>query len=238
MPTTAVPKDFRFDAVDTGDGYLIDTDLNYTALNAVYHQRVPPTHSSLSDAYILAHVLTARSQSFFACDYMAEIVTSSTYSDIMRIRHFDVLLARGKSIDQLTLFQDVVLSNMPSVRDVMNSGERSLADFMKLLDASEKFRKFLHCANPDKGVLTKYVEEMRKTTWADSLPTKSVRFVLATGAGLALDLLAPTGLGTAAGAAVGAADTFFLDRLIKGWKPNQFIEGPYRQFVDTKSTRE
>jgi hypothetical protein len=39
----------------------------------------------------------------------------------------------------------------------------------------------------------------------------------------------------AAGAAVGvglsAADTFLLDKLLKGWKPNQFVEGPLKEFI-------
>jgi hypothetical protein len=45
----------------------------------------------------------------------------------------------------------------------------------------------------------------------------------------------PTGLGTAAGVSVGIADTFYLDRLIKGWRPNLFIEGPYKTFVSAEA---
>jgi hypothetical protein len=39
------------------------------------------------------------------------------------------------------------------------------------------------------------------------------------------DLLAPTGLGTAARLGIGAADSLPLDKLLKGWRPGHFIEG-------------
>jgi hypothetical protein len=37
--------------------------------------------------------------------------------------------------------------------------------------------------------------------------------------------------GTIAATALSAGDTFLLDKLLKGWKPNHFIEGPLRQFL-------
>jgi hypothetical protein len=45
------------------------------------------------------------------------------------------------------------------------------------------------------------------------------------------DMVAPTGLGTTAEMAIGAADALLLDRLIKGWRPNQFINDRYQPFV-------
>ena len=31
--------------------------------------------------------------------------------------------------------------------------------------------------------------------------------------------------------ALNAADYFLIDTLLKGWRPSQFIEGPFRQFL-------
>ena len=59
--------------------------------------------------------------------------------------------------------------------------------------------------------------------WADNLPPKTLRWLIFTAAGIPLSLAAAVGLG--------AADTFLLDKLIKGWKPNQFIEGPLKDFL-------
>jgi hypothetical protein len=39
------------------------------------------------------------------------------------------------------------------------------------------------------------------------------------------------GAGVATGIGLSAADYFLLDRLLKGWKPNQFVEGSLRPFL-------
>lgn len=44
------------------------------------------------------------------------------------------------------------------------------------------------------------------------------------------------GLGTLGGVALSALDSFVLDRMLKGWKPNQFVEGPLRRFLDGEKT--
>lgn len=231
LPSETVPQNFRFALIDTDSGYLVDTDLDYGALNSVYHRHVPPTVSTLNDSFILAHIISARSESYFACEYMAEIITSPVYSDIMRLRHFDVLRARDLSSDKLAMFKDVVVPDVPSIREVMNSNERSMRDFLGLLDQADKFRNFLHEANPDEELLAHYLRAATQKTWADKLPAKRIRFVILTGAGYVADFIAPTGLGAVAGVGIGALDTFYLDQYIKGWRPNHFIEGPYIDFV-------
>jgi len=38
--------------------------------------------------------------------------------------------------------------------------------------------------------------------------------------------------GLAVGAASSAADTFLLDKLLKGWRPNHFVDGKLKPFLD------
>lgn len=51
------------------------------------------------------------------------------------------------------------------------------------------------------------------------------------GAGLGIDAVVGGPWGTVTGLALSAADTLLLDRFIKGWRPNQFIEGPLKEFL-------
>jgi hypothetical protein len=82
-------------------------------------------------------------------------------------------------------------------------------------------------ANPDVGLVQSYQQEVTKKSWVETLPGKAIRFVVATGTGLAASAAAgPTG-----GLGVGVTNSFLLDRLLKGWRPNRFIEGPYKRFV-------
>jgi hypothetical protein len=42
------------------------------------------------------------------------------------------------------------------------------------------------------------------------------------------------GRGSLGGIAFSAADTFILDKIIKGWKPHQFIEKDLKLLFDSK----
>jgi hypothetical protein len=115
----------------------------------------------------------------------------------------------------------------PTIREILNSGEQSFEDFVKFLPQANKFKKFLTEANPDIGLVKSYQDEVTRKSWIETLPGKSIRFVVAAGTGLA----ASTMVGPIGGLAVGVTNTFLLDRLLKGWKPNRFIQGPYKRFV-------
>jgi hypothetical protein len=193
LPANAVPSKFTFNLIGFGESYIIDTDLDFVKLNEIYHQNVPPSHSSLNCDYLLLHVISARADSYFAADYMAEIVTTPLHSRIMRLK------------------------------------------YLKLLDEAQRFRGWLHGANPDSEIVASYVKAATEKTWADKLPTKTTRWALATAIGAASEVVLPTGIGAIAGAGVGALDALYLDRFIKGWRPNHFIEGPYKEFVEKGS---
>jgi hypothetical protein len=112
------------------------------------------------------------------------------------------------------------------------SGNRSIADFLKLLDQADKFKSWLQAANPDQGLLNAYFEEATKGTWADTLKSKSIRIAILTIAGLGFETMFPTRLAISATTALSAADALLLDRVAKGWRPAHFIAGPYKKFVD------
>jgi hypothetical protein len=231
VPGYTPPTNFRFEVFNTGRGYAVDTNLDFDEINKHYHRLVSPSHSSITAAYLLTHVIDARLDSHFSAYYMAEIVTTSLLSEIIRLKHFEFLKRRTINVDQIGLFHETVLPDAPTIRETINSGGRNFADFLRLLDNAEKFRGWLQNANVDTSLIRSYYLAATEKTWADCLPTKSVRFVIASGLGALADLAMPTGIGTATGLATGAADSLFLDKLIKGWRPNQFIEGPYRSFV-------
>jgi hypothetical protein len=91
VPDYELPKCFRYELIDTGSGYAVDSDLNYQTINGIYHRTVPPSHSTINDALLLVHVLEARTDTFFAAYYMAESVTSPLASQIIRLKHFEFL---------------------------------------------------------------------------------------------------------------------------------------------------
>jgi hypothetical protein len=122
VPHYNPPLDFRFELFNTGEGYAVDTNIDFSAVNRLYHHTISPSHSSISSEYILAHIISARVDSYFAAHYMAEIVTTPVLSDIIRLKHFDFLKRRGLNVSQIELFQETALLDVPTIRETINSG--------------------------------------------------------------------------------------------------------------------
>ena len=65
--------------------------------------------------------------------------------------------------------------------------------------------------------LTKaHYKEVTKRSWIDKLPSKTVRWAMFTGVGLAVDIVGSGGIATTIGVSLSALDGFLLERLIKG----------------------
>jgi hypothetical protein len=236
VPNYRLSQGFRFELFDTGQGFAVVTDLDFDAINNIYHQSVPPDQDSITSARLLSHIVDARADTYFAAEYMAELVTKPVYGDICKLKHFDCFRRRDRSAAEIELFQDVVVPELPTVREAINSRQHTVRDFIILLDRADKFKTWLSRENPDATLLQSYLQAATAKTWADKLPCKSIRFSIAGGIGLAAELFVPTGLSTLAGLAVGAFDSLLLDKVLHVWRPNQFIEGPYREFLSTEGT--
>lgn len=164
-------------------------------------------------------------------DYFASLTytieASKTDSDyIANTRGADFFsrpLQTAAGAKQIATFNDLTLPDTVSVRNAINKG-KSLEDFIALYKNSTQFKQWLLAINDDEQLIKKYLEDTVKKEWSDRLPTKTIRWSLFAGIGLGIDALGLGGIGTATGIALGAFDTFVLDKLIHGWRPNHFVE--------------
>jgi hypothetical protein len=163
---------------------------------------------------------------------MAELITDSATSSVIKLKYLDLLRKRDKQCNEIDLFQSMVFPNSRSIREAINSGDRNFSEFLALLDKASQFKKFLAAQNPERDLFDAYYMELRKESWVDKLPSKSTRIVISNGLALAADSLFPTGgISTLLGLGYSAFDSFLLDKLLKGWRPNQFIEDQLVPFV-------
>ena len=120
--------------------------------------------------------------------------------------------------------EKVVLPEGKTVREVINQGKREFKDIIPLLDKSKKFKHWLQRTDEGEQILREYYRSISEKSWIEKLPNKLVRFSLFTGAGLLADIIITGGLGTLAGVALSVGDNFIVDRLAKGWTPDQYID--------------
>jgi hypothetical protein len=181
---------------------------------------------------LLSFLLEARADTFFAAQYMAELITTQAASEIIKLKHYDFLRRGEASRSEITAFTEITSDQCPTIREAIVSGGRSISDFLKLLDQADKFKSWLQATNPDKGLLNAYLFEATKESWADKLPSKGIRIAVLTELGLAVEAVAPTGIAISTSIALSTGDSLLLERMAKGWRPTHFICGPYKKFVD------
>jgi hypothetical protein len=102
---------------------------------------------------------------------------------------------------------------------------------LPILDKAERFKEWLKSSPADIDLVKEYFRAVTAESWIDKLPSKGLRWAIFTGSGIALDLLGTGGIGLGVGIALSAIDSFILDKILKGWKPNQFVDGPLQRFV-------
>lgn len=235
VPEYSPPLNPYFRVQKQDDFYVVDTNINMTQAGQLYSRRVPPSHSSMDISYILSHMLNTRLALDYAATKASELAADPVYAELSVHRVNAAVQKRMKSEDLIATFQDFNFDNAYGVREAINSGSRSFTDVIPLVKKAKKFREWLHNKAPETNLIKDYYREVTSSTWVDSLPTKSVRFILFTGTGLLLDAIGAGGFGTLLGIGVSAADQFLLDPILKGWKPNHFVERPLKDFI--KGTR-
>ncbi len=213
-----------FQTDKTNDGIVVATNLNFENLNELYHRRISPAHSSITPALILSHLLDVEKDLYFASTNLSELASSNMTAKLAKEKIDYVLARSSKSSDVLTHFTEFLFQDAKAIRGAVNSGHLDLDVLIAILQRSKKFKAWLAGVTPDANLIKEYYKEVTKGTIADKLPTKGARWAIFTGLGISADAIATGGIGTITGIAIGALDTFYIDKLIAGWKPNQFIE--------------
>lgn len=231
VPTLQLRKPWRFKIHQTDQGFIIDTDLDFSAINSEILKYVPREDIRISSGFLIESLLQARVDLCLSSANQSAIAATPATSKIMQIKFANLLEKRFRNVSEIELFQDIYLRNAFAIREALNSGEKQFADFIPILEKSTRFKGWLKNVEPDESLVREYYKAVTNDTWVEKLPAKGIRFAFFTGTGMLIDLAVPTGLGTALGLSIGAGDAFILDRLIKGWKPNQFVDGPLTTFI-------
>lgn len=223
---------FRIERQD--NDLYVDTNIDFVRLNESYHKTIPAAHSTVTEAYLISLIQGAYEATYFAGVLNSEIAVAPI-EKVVQAKTVEAIVRKyTQNETQIERFLDLTLTDAHAIREAVNSGAVPFTSVVKLLDSADKFRHWLREQPADAELLRAYYQETIKDTWAEKLPTKSTRWGIFTGIGFAVDALVTGGIVTAANTAISAADTFLIDKLIKGWKPHQFVEGELKSLFDKK----
>jgi len=202
-------------------GYFLFTNIDFAEVNRC-RAAMNPVLEPLTPASLFNLILESRADMHLAAFYGGDFVTTTANSALIRWRQAHMLERGDLNRGAREQFAELVLADYPSIREVIDSGERSFSEFLKLLDKAQKFKNWLAKASPDQKLVSQYIDSLKADTWADKAPIKALRYLFSIGTG-SID---PSG-----GFVAGASDAFLLDRILKGWRPNHFVDDRLKPFL-------
>ncbi|MBY7247836.1 hypothetical protein [Enterobacter roggenkampii] len=223
LSTESLSNDYFYKIHPTGDSFQISTNIDFDKINKLNAAKISEMGET-NPASIAAGILSASYALILAAHYGGDFHTSNTNSKIIQYKNKQILSRTNKNRNEISIFNEILLKDCPNISSIINSKERTFEEFLELLSQAKKFKVWLKGSSPDKNLLSNYLEDIAKTGWLGSGYGKIIRYIVSTGAGL---------IGPTTGLAVSAFDSFILDRLSTGLKPNQFITSKLKPFVDT-----
>lgn len=155
---------------------------------------------------------------YFSNAHSADIVTAPEISEVASAR-VDLSLQRSlRNSDKISAFEEMVFDEAHGFADAFNEGLISFSEALNVIDKSRRFRTWAKGLAPDANLITEYHRAITKETLLKSLPVSIARFAFFNGAGVLADAIA-----TGTGSMVSAIDTFIVERIIGGWRPNIFV---------------
>jgi hypothetical protein len=210
-----------------GFKFAIATDINFERLR---HFLPEADRASFGQDQLFPAISDARLDIGIAASQNAAFVGNEGNQAIIGMILQRILGSRFDAEKVRRDIYDYISVAIPSVREVINNGERTPTEFVKLLEKAAPFQKWINEQNPNADLIKEMLREKAKADWLDSLPAKAMRFGLFTGGGFLADLFAP-----GASAGVSALDNFLLEKLRKNWRPHYFIENHLRGFLEKNS---
>lgn len=211
----------RLTVFPLGDGrFAVDTDIDFASLTKKYPNVTGPND-------LFPGVGDARLDIFMAAEHNAAFIGNSANQRIVEMVLSKAIGTHTNSRDIPRDIYDFISLNTPSVREAINSGERTAREFIGLLGSADSFKKWLNAQNPDKDLIQEMLREKTSVGWLEKLPAKAARFGIFSGAGYFADIVVP-----GSSTILGAVDGFLIDRLAKKWRPHFFVETKLRGFLD------
>lgn len=180
---------------------------------------------------IVLSIGTAIEDCKIAANYNCELSVPQLSSKIISLKFNSILTKATNSATNIESFQYAEFPASPSLKQVIDEKHKSMRDFLKVLEAGEKFKGWLTDLGEGNKLIKEYIAKVNEKTWLQSTPSKAARFYLIQGIST---ILKATGslTGIAAGVTLSAANTFLIDKLSKGWKPNHYIEKEVVPFIN------
>lgn len=227
VPGTVDPSTFKTEFTDLGDRFLVPLPLDYARLNEAFHRTTSPEEASVSPAYILSHLITARQHLSLGAERSADMWLPPASAALINLRMNSLAGRIEGGARGISHFSDIVF-NGRSFGKAISSGSRSPAELVAFVQSSEtqEMKKWVASLPPDASLIEEYVKKNESKGVMSTLPARLAKVSFFTGLGLAVDAAigSPGLVAGAAALAIGGTDEFLASKLRLGWRPNSWSQ--------------
>lgn len=218
------PNEIEFIVESQKDGRLIiESNLDATQ------------YPFLETRSLLLNIGTAIEDVNIAANYNSEISIPELNAKIASAKVNSLIGKTERSENEIEVFQHSEFTSAPALQEVINQKQRSMEEYLYVLREATKFKSWLNDLGDDSKLIKEYTTKVNEKSWMQSIGSKSIRFYIVQGASTILKATGTLG-GILAGLGLSAANTFLAEKLFKGWRPNQFIEGELKPFIAADET--
>ena len=210
-------------------GLFVETNFDFNQAAAVFRQS--GSEGKFEAAGVLSQVFGGLTDLKVAASFSDEMAVSPIVATIAELKLSQLLTKRAQSAEKIEVFQEWTCEEGRAIREALRQGKRNFDDILHLAEQAARFKEWL-AEQPESADLNReYLKAVCSVGWADKLPSKAIRLLIFQALGGALSLVTTPVGGLAVGTALSVLDSFLVDRLVKGWKPSQFVEGALKDFV-------
>lgn len=122
VPRYTISEPLRFRIEQQNQGFIVDTNLDFAEINAIYHKTVPQEHSTLTEAYLLALMQGAYEATYYAAKLNTEVAVAPIERVVQSAAIQAVVQRRNQSECEIGNFVDLTMNDARTIREAVNSG--------------------------------------------------------------------------------------------------------------------
>jgi hypothetical protein len=235
-PSYTLPMDFRFYCQKLRPTDTMMLLVSNSDINQVNRLSLGKSGELLTFSHILSMYANARLELAVCASMNCDFVSDGINRSIVDRRISELIHKASRNLEEMHLFEERVLGTSKAVADAIDHGGRGLDEFLTVLSESSRFKKFLSKADSEAGLVDQYISEVSARSWIDRLPGKSLRFVFFQAAAVTAGLMLSPLEGVASSVGASLLDTFLLDKVVKKWRPNQFVDDVLKPYASVSKT--
>jgi hypothetical protein len=201
------------------------------------HTNLPPVkaHGNIyPNSSPILHAAEALVNLYLMATASSEIVIPEFEAKFLRIKSEGVMRSVTRSQEEIEHFNHYVFDQSRALREAINSRQVDLKSVLKTLDKAAHYKNWLSKLDNDSNLMREYMRKIEEKSVLESLPSRAIRYYFMTGIGTLIQAATPTEIGIPLTVALTAFDAFFIEKLRKRWKPNQFIDNEFRTLIKAK----